>query len=159
MQRVEDSANNEDGSKNGDEGSAEREEGELKYLSGERQVTLRNVSDNEDGNIPAIPPFLTPVLAGDHPPSSLGAPAMPDPPTPLPVPPMTHVDGLMDNNFVLDAPETRVGRKRKTRDLHSMLVVCTCGQAVTEDEISQARDVIMCRRAGCETGWVSQIIH
>jgi len=117
MQRVEDSANNEDGSENGDEGSAEREEGELKYLS-------------------AIPPFLTPVLASDHPPSSLGAPAMPDPPTPLPMPPMTHVDGLMDNNFVLDAPETRVGRKRKTRDLHSMLVVCTCGQIVTEDEIS-----------------------
>ncbi|KAF8226707.1 hypothetical protein L208DRAFT_1366867 [Tricholoma matsutake] len=75
------------------------------------------------------------------------------PPIPLPAPPIPRVDALTENQFTVDAPETRAGRKRKTRDLRSVLVVCTCGQAVLESKISQNGDVIMCRRAGCETGW------
>jgi hypothetical protein len=44
------------------------------------------------------------------------------------------------------------------RDLQSILVVCTCGQAVLEREISQNANVIKCKCTGCETGWVSQMI-
>ena len=71
--------------------------------------------------------------------------------------PVARVDAT-DSYFTVDAPETRAGRKRKARDLHSILAVCTSGHAVSEDEILQNSGIIMCRRAGCETGWVSQIV-
>lgn len=64
---------------------------------------------------------------------------------------MPTIDPTMDGQFTVDTPMTRVGRKRKARDLYSMLVVCTCGQAVTESEISRNANVIKCKRAGCES--------
>ncbi|KAF8230992.1 hypothetical protein L208DRAFT_1279162 [Tricholoma matsutake] len=48
---------------------------------------------------------------------------------------------------------TRAGQKRKARDLYLILVVCTCGQAVSESEISQNMGIIKCKCTGCETGW------
>jgi hypothetical protein len=53
------------------------------------------------------------------------------------------------------APTTRIGRKRKARDLNAILQVCTCGQTVTGDEILRKEGVIKCNAIGCETGWVS----
>ncbi|KAF8223060.1 hypothetical protein L208DRAFT_1079859, partial [Tricholoma matsutake] len=35
----------------------------------------------------------------------------------------------------------------------TMLSECTCGAVVTQDKISAERDVIHCRRPGCETKW------
>lgn len=60
------------------------------------------------------------------------------------------------NQFTVDAPTMWVGWKRRGRDLHSILVVCTCGHAVSENEIEKNEDVIKCKWAGCETGWVSE---
>ncbi|KAF8240217.1 hypothetical protein L208DRAFT_1546537, partial [Tricholoma matsutake] len=45
------------------------------------------------------------------------------------------------------------GRKRKVRDLHAILEVCTCGEAVTDEEISTGKGIIRCESAGCETRW------
>jgi hypothetical protein len=67
-------------------------------------------------------------------------------------------DGLgADHPFTLDGPATRIGRKRKARDLHAILEVCVCGQAVTDGEASSGEGVIRCRSVGCETGWVSAV--
>ena len=89
--------------------------------------------------------------------------AMLDPPTLSPSPssaldlPTIPTDTRTNTEslFTVDASMTRAGRKRKALDLYSLLVVCTCGQAVLESEISQNTGVIKCKRAGCETGWVS----
>ncbi|KAF8054223.1 hypothetical protein FPV67DRAFT_1763516 [Lyophyllum atratum] len=59
----------------------------------------------------------------------------------------------IESVFLLDGPETRVGRKRKTRDVNAMLSVCICGKTVSKEE-QKARDLaIECKRVGCETGW------
>ncbi|KAF8233474.1 hypothetical protein L208DRAFT_1266720 [Tricholoma matsutake] len=34
-----------------------------------------------------------------------------------------------------------------------MLSECTCGVAVSQDEISAGCDVICCKKTGCETQW------
>ena len=60
------------------------------------------------------------------------------------------------NQFTVDAPMMQVGQKRRGHDLHSILVVCTCGHMVLENEIEKNKDVIKCKWAGCETGWVSE---
>lgn len=60
-----------------------------------------------------------------------------------------------ETEFTVNAPETRVGRKRKAKDLSTMLEVCTCGNKVEELERLEA---IQCKRAGCETGWVSVVL-
>jgi hypothetical protein len=60
-----------------------------------------------------------------------------------------------DHQFSLDGPATRIGQKRKARDLHSILQVCMCGQTVQEDEKSRGEGVIQCHVTGCETVWVS----
>jgi hypothetical protein len=73
-----------------------------------------------------------------------------DPPT---MPSNTDSVGI-ENPFTRGAPATRVGRVRRTRDF-AMLSECTCGVAVSQDEISAGRDVIRCKRTGCETQWVS----
>ena len=46
--------------------------------------------------------------------------------------------------------------KRKAHNLYSILMVWTCGQAISESEISQNAGIINCKCTGCETGWVSQ---
>lgn len=91
-------------------------------------------------------------------PTSLGIPAQ-DPP----ITPETTVAGLPtvetneDHNhqFSLDGPVTRIGRKRKARDLPSILQVCMCGNTVQGGEKSSHEGVIQCKTVGCETGWVS----
>jgi hypothetical protein len=35
-----------------------------------------------------------------------------------------------------------------------MLLVCTCGEAVSCKEIAPGENVIQCQRSGCETKWV-----
>jgi hypothetical protein len=109
-------------------------------LSG--QASTRNGSNVEERTIPATP------LA----PARLNSPS----PASVPVPPL---DASSSNPYTVYAPETRTGRKRKARDLHAMLAVCTCGEAVTEFEITRDENVIECRRAGCETIWVSEIVN
>ena len=90
----------------------------------------------EGSNIPAIPLNSSSTMAPtEHQlPLSGNNPAMVGPPSPLPMPSATF-NASMDNQFILDAPETQVGRKWKTCDLHFMLVVCMCGQAVSENKI------------------------
>jgi hypothetical protein len=62
--------------------------------------------------------------------------------------------GTRENLFTQEAPTTRAGHIRCTHDF-AMLSECTCRAVVTQDEISAERDVICCRRLGCETKWVS----
>lgn len=150
---ADDLADSEGSSESGDKPSEAHEEGDLEYVSDRGQVTAQNTSDFEKGNIPQLP-TLSEVEG--HSTSHESHPVMRNSPGPSPTPPIPHVDASTNNHFTIDAPETRAGRKRKTRDLHSMLVVCMCGQAVSESEILQNRDVIKCRRIGCETSWVSQ---
>jgi len=120
------------------------------------------------------PPTPLPTPAETPPfsalPTSSSIPAQ-DPPfapeTPAQDPPLTPetaVAGLPtieisdDHRFSLDGPVTRIGRKRKARDLHSILQVCTCGQTVHEGEKQGEKsrdDVIQCKAVGCETVWVS----
>ena len=90
-------------------------------------------------------------------PTTMLSPLMPSP-IPLPTSPIPHIDASAENQFTVNALETWAGWKCKTHDLHSMLAVCACGQAVLESEISYNRDIIMCHCAGCEMGWVSQIL-
>ena len=54
------------------------------------------------------------------------------------------------NQFMVDAPTTWVGQKRRAHNLHSILMVCICGQAVSENEIEENDNVIKCKQAGCE---------
>jgi hypothetical protein len=137
-----------------DEGSDDSGE-DLEYLSVDDQVMTGNKLYMNDGNALATPQHET--LIGE-PPAPNNTPTVPEPPTIQPSPPAPCADTFTDNQFTFDALETRVGRKRRTRDLHSILSVCTCGLEVSEEEIVQNKDVILCRRAGCETGWVSQIL-
>ena len=85
---------------------------------------------------------------------------------PTPASPKVPVDNLpilaptnegTDNHpFTLDSSITHIGRKQKARDLHVILEVCTCGKAVTNEEISTGKGIIRCESAGCETRWVSR---
>jgi hypothetical protein len=153
--------NSEDSHKSGEGGSDKLSKQNLEYLSGNAQVTISKDVDVENGDIPATTHGQmsvteaknSPVRQPDH---ILAIPNQAVAQTALPVPIIDAMD-ISDNQFTINAPETRAGRKRKTRDLHSILSVCTCGHAVSEDEILQNTDIIMCQRAGCETGWVSQI--
>jgi hypothetical protein len=49
----------------------------------------------------------------------------------------------------LDSEPTRVGRKRKAKNI-SGLTVCLCGVRAKPNEV----DSIQCRKTGCETVWV-----
>jgi hypothetical protein len=61
------------------------------------------------------------------------------------------------NPSSLTAPETRAGRKRKAKDISTILGVCNCGDHISEEQY--ADDSIACKRAGCETCRVSPISH
>ena len=78
--------------------------------------------------------------------------------TPSETPAMGPDDNILPNEDATsaDLPPTRSGRKRKAKDLQA-ISDCLCGEAVTEDEISQATCVIQCKKPGCETLWVSRI--
>lgn len=56
--------------------------------------------------------------------------------------------------FTLEAPKTRSGRVRCARDF-AMLSICTCGESITDEEVAAHQGIIQCKKAGCETKWVS----
>jgi hypothetical protein len=78
-----------------------------------------------------------------------------------PTAPETAAAGLptietdIDHQFSLDGLATRIGRKRKAKDLPSILQVCTCGKTVQEADKSSHGGVIQCKAVRCETVWVS----
>jgi hypothetical protein len=129
-------------------------------LLNDEHVISRSVEYTEARNSPISPQFSTSVQDNqvDGPPMSASPPAILDHLILQTIMTMPTADPTMDGQFTVDAPITRVGRKRKAQDLQSILVVCTCGQAVLESEISQDANIIKCKHAGCETGWVSQMI-
>jgi len=56
--------------------------------------------------------------------------------------------------FTITAAPTRLGRKRKTREMDE-LSVCDCGIAVEEEARVLASTIaVRCGFDGCETGWV-----
>jgi hypothetical protein len=84
---------------------------------------------------------------------------LPNEPASIPTVSATVNDPTVDQQFTLDGPATRIGRKRKARNLQAILEVCTCGQHVMEEEISSGRNIIRCTSTGCETQWVSWGFH
>jgi hypothetical protein len=68
-----------------------------------------------------------------------------------PIPPEPEPSG--SDNVFLDSEPTRVGRRRRCRDMSS-LSLCLCGESVRPGETSS----IQCQRAGCETIWVSNCV-
>jgi hypothetical protein len=162
IQGIEDPDNGESSSESGNGSSEGHEKADLVEYPSDTdggQVTVQDAPHSSYSEMGSkILQLQTLVEVEDHSASPGSPPAMRKSPTPRLAPLMQHVDASTENPFTVEAPETRAGRKRKARDLHSILVVCTCGEAVSESEISQNRDIIRCRRAGCETGWVSQII-
>lgn len=151
---IEAAASSEGGSESEDKDKNDADEMGMLFRE---QASTGNGTDIEDRNVPATtqPPIPTHAIGpGDYS-SSGGMSIRLRSPSPVPGP---LLDASSGNPFTVSALETRTGRKRKTRDLHAMLAVCTCGEAVTENEIAQDENVIDCRRAGCETGWVSEIV-
>lgn len=125
-------------------------------------TTWRHPESSEDMNSPRI---SLPIQ--EHMPE--GSPTMPTSPlvvTDQPVMPtgvmMVPLSDRMlnataaTNQFTVDAPMTQAGQKRRVWGLQSILVVCTCGQTVSENEIEEDENIIKCKCAGCETGWVSE---
>jgi len=158
-QDIENVADDESSSKSGDEEICVQEEEDLEYLSNEGQVSTCNRSNFENGDIPQC----SMSIQLEDPSSTLGSPTTmlsPLMPSPIPLPAsfIPCIDASAENQFTVNAPETQAGKKHKTHDLHSMLAVCTCGQAVSESEILHNWDIIMCCHGGCEMGWVSQIL-
>jgi hypothetical protein len=84
---------------------------------------------------------------------------LPNEPASIPTVSAIVDDPTVDQQFTLDGPATRIGRKRKARNLQAILEVCTCGQRITEEEISSGRNIIRCTSTGCETQWVSWGFH
>jgi hypothetical protein len=67
-------------------------------------------------------------------------------------PPAVQTEPIVDEHeFLINGPATRIGRKRRTKDVLSMIRDCVCGVSVRDDEGA----AIKCKRTGCETGWVS----
>jgi len=59
------------------------------------------------------------------------------------------------SEFSVDAPPTRRGRIRKTRDMGE-LTVCICGSTVSAaDRTATSTVALQCGYLGCEVGWVS----
>ena len=51
------------------------------------------------------------------------------------------------NPFTLDAPKTQSGHVCHAQDF-AMLSVCTCGEPVTDEEVSACQGIIQCKKAG-----------
>ena len=110
---------------------------EPKHLLNNKNIISGLVEDIEARNSPILPQSLTPVQdnQGDCPSMSGSPPPILDHPVLQTIVMMPTMDPTMDGQFTVDAPMTWVGWKWKARDLYSILVVCTCGQAVMESEI------------------------
>jgi hypothetical protein len=167
--RVEDGSDDDDNlSKNGDDSVDMYElEGHEGMLDNEHFVstTEQGTQSSEDMDSPRI----SQNSSISHENMSDWCPTMPTSPSattdhtaiPISITMMPPSDRMLDatsatNQFMVDAPMTWVGWKRRACDLHSILMVCTCGQAVLENEIEENEDVIKCKWAGCEMGWVSE---
>jgi len=57
------------------------------------------------------------------------------------------------DNLFFDSEPTRMGRKRRCRDI-SGLSLCLCGVSVPPDEEGS----VQCQKAGCEMIWVSDCV-
>ena len=132
-----------------------------KHLLNEDHVISALLEDIEDRNSPISLQLLTLIQESqvESPPMPASPLAVLNEPIPQTVVTMPLIDPRTDGQFTIDAPKTWAGQKQKVRDLHSMLVVCTCGLAVLESEISRNANIIKCNCAGCKMSWVSQIIH
>ena len=62
-----------------------------------------------------------------------------------------------ETSLFTDAPKTRSGRVRRAQDF-ALLSECICGEVVSSEEVLANLEVIQCKRAGCETKWVSVLI-
>ena len=75
-----------------------------------------------------------------------------------PTNPMIAATGNNENNkslFSIEAPQTRVGRSCHAHNLED-LFICKYGSLVTKADIERKVNVIQCKRADCETRWVSK---
>jgi hypothetical protein len=57
--------------------------------------------------------------------------------------------------FTVEAPKTHSGCVHRARDF-AMLSVCTCGESISDEEVAAHQGIIQCKKAGCETKWVSK---
>lgn len=58
------------------------------------------------------------------------------------------------SEFTIEAPPTRIGRTRKSRNMDE-LNECLCGLAVAqEDRVNNSMTAVQCGYRGCEPGWV-----
>ena len=133
----------------------EREDGTTDDILEAESISTSN-NDNSTRYSPELPipgPAEIPPLSAHPNSSSMPAEAPLLPETTAARLPTTETDD--DHQFSLDGPATRIGRKRKARDLPSILQVCTCGKTVQEAEKSSHEGVIQCKAVGCETVWVS----
>jgi hypothetical protein len=62
-----------------------------------------------------------------------------------------------ENLFTIEAPQTRAGRSRRTRNLEE-LFVCECGSPVGKEDINKRANAIQCKKSDCETRWVSRVL-
>ncbi|KAG6817760.1 hypothetical protein H0H93_007034 [Arthromyces matolae] len=61
--------------------------------------------------------------------------------------------------FPIEASTTRSGRKRKAKDLNSILEVCVCGNIVDESLRDDHEATIRCAKKDCTTQWGSSHGH
>lgn len=89
----------------------------------EDRVISASLEDIEDRNSPISPQLSTSIQESqvESPPMPASPLAVLNEPIPQTVVTMPLVDPRTDGQFTIDAPKTRAGRKRKGRDLHSML--------------------------------------
>ena len=125
------------------QGAQSSEDMKSPRISQNSSPSHENMSD-QCPTMPASPSAIT-----DH-------PAMPTSITMMPPSNRMLNSASTTNQFMVDAPMMQMGQKRRACDLHSFLMVCTCGQVVSENEIEENGDVIKCKHAGCEMGWVSE---
>jgi hypothetical protein len=125
---------------------------QAKSISGNNEDSVQRLPEPSTPSPADNPPFSAPPLP-KSPGSVIPAQGSPDPPEAAAAE-LPMIETNDDHQFSLDGPATRIGRKRKARDLPSILQVCTCGNTVNGEEKASHERVIECKAVGCETGWV-----